>query len=156
MWKPEEDGITHVNVYSKGATPLGQVLSNFAYTPFTCEDGDFNSIEAYWYWLGTPEEKRDVLRFTSGAYAKRLGKELHSKTVWLDESEFIQKICAAIDAKLKQYPSIQRALEKCELPLTHYYVYNGKAVEPTENKWVIRHLESKKGKNNDNSALSKL
>lgn len=28
---PEEDGITHINIYSKGSTELGRLLSNFAH-----------------------------------------------------------------------------------------------------------------------------
>jgi len=49
--KVEEDGVTHINIYSKGRTTLGQMLSNFEDSPFTCEDGNFRSIEDYWYWL---------------------------------------------------------------------------------------------------------
>jgi len=48
-----KDGIDHINLYSRGHTELGQYLSNFAYTPIQTEDGRFNSIEAYWYWLNT-------------------------------------------------------------------------------------------------------
>lgn len=33
-FKPEMDGIDHINVYSKGKTELGKLLSNFARTPF--------------------------------------------------------------------------------------------------------------------------
>lgn len=33
MINPLEDGITHINVYSKGATELGRLLTNFAHTP---------------------------------------------------------------------------------------------------------------------------
>lgn len=40
------DGIDHINIYSKGKTTLGRMLSNFACTPFTHpEDGKFASIE---------------------------------------------------------------------------------------------------------------
>jgi len=34
MINPEEDGITHINIYSKGKTDLGRMLSNFAKLPF--------------------------------------------------------------------------------------------------------------------------
>ena len=46
---PAEDGITHVNVYSRGLTTLGRWLSNFAHCPIETEDGPFASIEGYWY-----------------------------------------------------------------------------------------------------------
>ena len=49
--KPENDGIDHINVYSKGKTVLGRALSNFSYSririPFL---GTFLSVEAFWYW----------------------------------------------------------------------------------------------------------
>ena len=49
---PQNDGITHINVYSKGKTTLGRWLTNFAHTPIDTIDGHFESIEGYWYWLG--------------------------------------------------------------------------------------------------------
>jgi hypothetical protein len=70
---PSEDGIGHINVYSKAKTKLGRELSNFSFSPFTHpEDGKFNSIEGYWYWLGCKQEK---LRKVWGYAAKRLGRE---------------------------------------------------------------------------------
>jgi hypothetical protein len=50
--KPSEDGVTHINVYSRGNTELGRLLSNFAHTPFSHpEFGEFASVEGFWYWL---------------------------------------------------------------------------------------------------------
>jgi hypothetical protein len=44
--KPSEDGVTHINVYSRGNTELGRLLSNFAHTPFSHpEFGEFASVE---------------------------------------------------------------------------------------------------------------
>ena len=52
----EDDGITHINVYSKGATALGRALSNFARIPvMVVPNGRFESVEAYWYWLRVME-----------------------------------------------------------------------------------------------------
>ena len=31
---PKDDGVTHINIYSKGQTELGGLLSNFSRTPF--------------------------------------------------------------------------------------------------------------------------
>lgn len=46
-----KDGIDHINIYSKGRTALGRFLSNFAQAEIETEDGEFASIEGYWYWL---------------------------------------------------------------------------------------------------------
>ena len=47
MINPQNDGVDHINIYSKGLTELGRFLSNFEHILITTEDGDFNSIEGY-------------------------------------------------------------------------------------------------------------
>lgn len=136
---PEEDGITHINIYSKASTELGRFLTNFSYSPFYCEDGDFASIEAYWYWLGTDHPDKDKLRKLSGFKAKQLGRELKSLD-WQDSSEFKRKICSAITEKIKNSSFVQEFIDS-ELPFCHYYNYGGKVVEPEDGKWVIEHIE---------------
>lgn len=66
------DGETHINIYSRGATEIGRWLSNFSYSPIVTEDGSFNSIEGYWYWIQT---HNDSLRSLHGFSAKKIGKE---------------------------------------------------------------------------------
>ena len=39
MYKPKDDGITHINIYSQGKTQLGRFLSNFEPSPIETEDG---------------------------------------------------------------------------------------------------------------------
>ena len=70
----EEDGITHVNIYSQGKTKLGKWLSNFSHTPIDTEDGHFESIEGYWYWLVTDNINKDILRGLYGYEAKKPGE----------------------------------------------------------------------------------
>jgi hypothetical protein len=48
IYKSKDDGITHINIYSKGKTELGRWLSNFTYHPIETEDGKFDSVEGYW------------------------------------------------------------------------------------------------------------
>lgn len=129
---PSKDGIDHINVYSKGRTSLGQFSSNFAYAPFTCEDGKFNCVEGYWYWLSVPDDR---LRIAIGYSAKKLGRELRGENS-LDTPEFRRKIEAAIRAKFAAYPEYLRALKENDLPLVHYYVINGKA-KYAGYEWVI-------------------
>lgn len=134
---PLEDGDTHINIYSKGYTMLGRMLSNFAHTPFIHpEDGPFASVEGYWYWLGC---KNDSLRTVSGFAAKKLGRQLGASD-WQDTEEFKRKIKLAIKAKLDQNPQILKDLKASELPLTHYYFYGTKVVAVPEGDWIIEYI----------------
>lgn len=138
MIRPSEDGITHVNIYSKGQTDLGRFLSNFAYAPIEIEDGHFDSMEGYWYWLSS---KDDALRYKSGWDAKRYGRSIEAKD-WMDGDEFKNKIRHAIRVKLETYPDRLDELRQLRLPLMHYYVYGGKAKNAPQAWWIVDYLES--------------
>lgn len=139
MFDPNEDGKTHINVYSKGKTFLGRSLSNFAFSPFHHpEDGVFNSVEGYWYWLSC---KDDNLRKLSGWKAKEYGRKVGAKD-WLKDDEFKRKIKLAIEAKLQRWGQVRQLLQSCSLPLTHYYCYGGKVVNVPEADWILEYLES--------------
>lgn len=139
---PDGDGITHINVYSKARTWLGQQLTNFAHTPFNHPTlGRFASVEGFWYWLTRDD---DQLRHLYGSQAKRYGKSL-PLTRNFDPEAFQSAVRAALDAKLDQHPAIMEALSQSTLPLEHYYVMNFgskiKITEPRGNEWVVAHLE---------------
>lgn len=134
---PKEDGVLHINIYSKGATELGKLLSNFSKTPFTHpEHGNFQSVEGYWYWLksGVCE---DTLRSLSGFKAKEFGKTLD---IVLCE-EFEQNIITAIQCKLRQNKDLLKMLIESTLPFEHYYWYgdidNPKVYNLDKYKWQI-------------------
>jgi predicted NAD-dependent protein-ADP-ribosyltransferase YbiA (DUF1768 family) len=142
---PENDGVDHINVYSKGKTGLGRALSNFSHAPFDCVDGHFESVEGYWYWLTCTHPDRDKLRDVYGYQAKALGRELRGQD-WPEETaSFRRKVCAAILCKLKQNQWIFDKLDESNLPLVHYYVYGTKVVEPEAGKWQLEFLESIRG-----------
>ena len=139
--KIQNDGITHINVYSKGQTELGRFLSNFTHVPIETEDGKFNSIEGYWYWLSC---KNDQLREVSGYEAKHLGRILGGQ-YWQSSEEFQRKICSAIKNKLQTSIAEELLIKNkniLHLPLDHYYVYNNRIHRPKEGKWVITYIES--------------
>jgi len=133
MYNPDEDGITHINVYSKGKTELGRFLSNFSYFPIKTEDGCFDSVEGYWYWLSC---KDDNLRKMSGYQAKDYGRK-HGGKDWLSDDNFKRKITSAIEIKIKSNQYMYDKIKKCNLPFTHYYVYGSKLVNVPEAKWIL-------------------
>ena len=60
-FKPENDGIDHINVFSKSRSKLGRMLSNFAHTPFTLDGVKFESVESWWYWMKMNNINKSVL-----------------------------------------------------------------------------------------------
>jgi hypothetical protein len=139
------DGVDHINVYSKGHTQLGRWLSNFANSPIHIEhQGEFSSIEGYWYWLGTHDDR---LRTLDGYAAKKLGKSLERVHI-LTQSHFEQLIKTAIDIKLKSDRDKLKEFAYSQLPFAHYYEYgkakgNPKKVDAGFD-WIIQHLEMRR------------
>lgn len=131
------DGVHHINIYSKGKTEIGRWLSNFSYCPIDTENGNFNSIEGYWYWLTT---LNDRLRQLHGFSAKKLGKG-SEKIVKVSDKVFKSKICKALDLKLKTNP--KWVAEQCNLSLKHYYEYGGKRIEKQEYNWITEHIQNR-------------
>lgn len=134
---PEADGITHINVYSKGKTEAGRFMSNFAYTPFHHPKyGYFASVEALWYWLSC---KNDALRPLHGFAAKKLGRELRAPD-WVEDFNFKHDIKTGILAKLEANPEGAKLVSntKLTLPLVHYYNMRGKVTDLTEKSlWML-------------------
>lgn len=149
MIDPNEDGVTHINIYSKGKTELGRLLSNFAYTPVDLgPDGKFNSLEGYWYWLSSKKDKKaDELRKLYGWQAKALGRKLkipdYPEPSHIDKQlEFMRSFKYAMYDKLTQTPGLTELLKNSTLQFKHYYVYGGKVIDETENsQWMIEFWE---------------
>lgn len=132
-----EDGISHINIYSKGKTELGRWLSNFTKVELVLDEGVFQSIEGYWYYLSTKDERFKNLY---GWEAKKLGKELKSRTGKIPEQEFKDKIKKALDVKLR-LNHIQ--LGNSYLPFCHYYDYKGNKVD-VGYEWIVEHIERRR------------
>lgn len=132
------DGLDHINVYSKAKTELGRWLSNFAFTPLVIPgDGHFDSIECYWHWLLTGDER---LRHMASYAAKRLGRILRPRTAVFNKTQK-EKLLAAIDLKINQDPIKRRLLQDSTLPLTHYYEVGDPPLRKDGgHRWVIDHL----------------
>lgn len=153
-YNPQEDGVTHINVYSKGKTRLGQLLSNFAHTPFHHPTyGYFASVEAFWYWYSAWtrfEVKFDALRATHGFQAKKMGlilreEQLQLKTPLPVAIDFEQQVKTALLAKLEENVELRNKLSRNTLPLIHYYTWgegqNVKITYPQTNLYILDYLE---------------
>ena len=121
MYNLEMDGIDHINIYSKGKTPLGKFLSNWYEQPIYISIGKFRCIEGLIFFLGSFDDK---FRTYNGWTAKKKG-DCGDRHIRLPDDVFKRYIKEAMIAKLNQHLVMKRIFKENKLPLTHYYVYNG-------------------------------
>lgn len=143
------DGVDHINVYSKGKTPLGVYLSNFTEFKFDIPelgDAEFSSVEALWYYLGFEDfwgqPEVEALRPLSGFQAKKYGQALRLKWGYRqDNKEFFQNcILEATAAKIIFNPRMKKLYMDNNLPFVHYYVVRGAIVTSTSNKFQMDYI----------------
>lgn len=149
-YEPKDDGVTHINVYSKGRTELGRLLSNFGHTPFKHpEYGYFSSIEAFWYWLSLGKNN-DSLRSLYGFQAKKEGLALREALEKQGNRKpkienFNAEIKKAILCKIEQNERLGSLLKNSTLPLTHYYVWgdeaNYRVTYPEKYAWIHEYIQ---------------
>lgn len=138
---PHEDGVTYINIYSRGMTPLGRKLSHFPRTPFTHPVfGPFASMEGFWYYMRAqthlqPAGFGDQLRTLVGRDAKFYGRTLPSG--WYDD--FQEDILAANWQKIIQNPEIADMLVESSLPFKHFYIFGPKrlVIIPPRFEWLM-------------------
>ncbi|AIX13015.1 hypothetical protein NW77_007 [Erwinia phage phiEa2809] len=137
---PQKEGQTHYNIYSQSRTELGRFLSHFQHHPMETEDGQFDSLEGYWYWLYT---KDDRLRYLSGYDAKRLGQS--SRRLTVNETLIMHKIIAATKIKLDTMPlHLLKELHTSRLPLIHAYVHQGRYTIQTSMDEIIKYINHRR------------
>lgn len=149
---PQQDGVTHINIYSRGKTDVGRALSNFTYGPFTHpEFGAFVSVEGFWYWVGAEDgPERERLRNLFGPSAKMIGSSIPG--IPMEEEDFRQLVREAMRCKIEQNPAIRRLFVESTLPFDHYYVcferdfrepsgYRTWPVKKKKHQWQLDFLE---------------
>ncbi len=141
------DGVTHINVYSRGETKLGRMLSNFYRAEFTYPPyGTFASVEGFWYYYLTGAQ-HDHLKLLWDFRAKQEGRKLRDdridKNGLSEENKTV--ILEAIRCKLRQNRYILRELTESTLPLEHYYLYHGAKVYQPQYGWMIDELSRIRG-----------
>ena len=129
---PSNDGINHINAYSKGQTELGRLLSNFANTPFDHDElGHFESMEGFWYYCSTGMI-HDELKSLSGFDAKKFGRNLPVIT----NDKFKDLIVEGLECKLTQNEYLLDMCADNDLPYVHYYVHPDSPIKLDESFWI--------------------
>ena len=133
MFRPETEGIDHINMYSKSTLEYGRMLSNFHHFPIVTAEGRFSSVEGYWWWLSIePCAEREKLRDMYGYPAAKYGKELLGEHLRVIDPNFDHKILKAIWYKMRRNKDLFKP-EYANLPIVHYYVYSDKIIDKTKN-----------------------
>lgn len=148
-YRTEDDGLTHINVYSQGRTEIGRWLSNFEHTPLSLPEGEFMSLEAYYHYLKVQQSitlanqttatlpawtstHLERLKRQHGKRAQDVGRDLKRRLSKFGvriqnrpTDQFVAAFEAALRQKLERNPvqhaRLQSVLED-GLPLVHYYV----------------------------------
>jgi hypothetical protein len=134
-----DDGVTHINIWLHGQTPLGRMLSHFYNMRFTHPVlGPFNSMEGLWHYVKTTE-KDDNLRKLHGGPAKDYGKKLTQVRI----PNFRDIIIAANFYKIEGNPELKKLMIESTLPF-RWYFYHGPEdvlIEPPEYEWLVEGFE---------------
>lgn len=151
IYLPKDDGIDHINVYSRGKTELGRILSNFSKTEIRKTYGTFSSVEGLYHYLkgmrsiksrslhldDIPAEYRwakpifQTLFGCSGAAAKEAGNQLRTSLTGhgveyfnVPDEDFTEEIIDGIVSKIENDPRLKAMVLANDLPYVHYYISN--------------------------------
>ncbi|MBN22752.1 MAG: hypothetical protein CL678_15815 [Bdellovibrionaceae bacterium] len=139
---PLDDGVTHINIYSKARTKLGYLLSNLTDAQVRHPRlGVFKTLEGLWFYYSTGCVD-EIFRVLPGFKAKRYGSTLPR----VQQDDFEEVIKEALYCKVIQNPIIAELMLESTLPFEHYYYYgnpkNAKVINVTSNRWVVDELEA--------------
>jgi len=148
-FKPENDGIDHINVFSKSRSKLGRMLSNFAHTPFTLDGNKFESVESWWYWTKMNNINKTVLFpiFSDeqlGEIRSLIGKEakLYFRELYKDDSSSFNaepfELKRTYLQKLEENPDVKKELMENKLPIDHYYMMFDKKISAASSMWTAK------------------
>lgn len=147
-----EDGVKHLNIYSKAKTSLGKQLTNMYPFKFVYENIEFNSVEQAWHYykfIDQPEIAKQILAmdnpFNCLSFA-RANKTDASNKVALSigfKLRIEEVICTRIEADI----NLKNALRNSILPFEHYYAYGDKIHDQRDKyDWLIKIFENIRSK----------
>ena len=140
-----QDGIDHINIYSKGKSTLGKRLTNMFPFNFTFDGLIFKSVEHAWHYYKFIDYNPDVatqIFETNSPYdalkiARANATEDTSSVVLTNE--FRSLIKEVIKQRIMEDESLIILLRNSWLPFEHYYVYGADKIQDQSDKyaWLI-------------------
>ena len=121
VYHPSTDSIDHINIYSRGHTELGRLLTNpspigFEHPAF----GHFNTAEGLHFFLKTGMLDYEYAQL-SGFEARKKGKADHKN--YIQNPDFDRLMRIGWICKITQNPKLYELVITNTLPLVHYYYY---------------------------------
>lgn len=160
----EDDGVTHINVYSGAKTELGRFWSNFSCTNTQTPHGWFSSLEGYYHYLKiirslaqVPDVPSDLnistelekLKKLSGKPAQQAGRELRKKmagfgiyTIDVPDDWFNTNFKEALVNKLNYNNEMRDKTLSNELPYLHYYVMGKNVYYKPHFSWLTEQINA--------------
>lgn len=143
MILPDEDGVTHINIYSKGKTELGRLLTNMSEVGFDHPvAGYFRSMEGFWYYYFTRSQHNEF-KVMNPWECKKAGKLMRDDRIDKEGISSLDKviILQAIGYKIKQSMKIIGLMIDSELPFAHYYCYGDRVIMLPQYDWMTEEFE---------------
>jgi len=155
QYLPEEDGVTHINVYTKAKTKLGRLLTNMSNISFPIKikgkEYIFSSLEGYWYFTKIKLIKgvedfsfQNIDCFSAKIKGNNFLKG-DNKIKEEDYPSFQKEIKKALKAKIENNEEIKELLISTTLPFIHYYYYgegdDSKIILKKEDEWMMKEIE---------------
>lgn len=144
------DGLTHINIYSKGRTSLGRALTNMCLFTFEYNSLTFHSVEQAWHYFKFININEVVAKaimnmddaYTIKKYAKPYNNE--ATALYVQSQEFRSLIKDVICTRLNSDNDLQLQLRNSHLPFEHYYSFGNditgyKVVDESDKyDWLIK------------------
>lgn len=133
-----KDGVDHINIWEKGNTELGKVLSPSVTIPFNHGlFGHFETMEGFWHYIHSAE-RDDRIRNMSGTSLKNFARKLSPTRV----KHFKALIIDANYQKIKKYKQVVESLKESSLPFDAYYTNNvGLRIRHNYSVWLCAGFE---------------
>lgn len=136
-----DDGITHINIYSQGKTKLGKMLSNFYDSDFIHPQyGKFKTVEGLWYWLRTGKTHIEF-RGMSGFKCKEFGRTKSGNSDFVINEKFKKDILIGIETKIQSNRELLNLFKSSKLPFEHYYVNDDNIKKLPQYNWIVEGIE---------------
>ena len=132
------DGFDHINLWSKGETPLGRALAMESENPINLPGlGRFSSVFALWVYL-TTKNRQTFLR-TAKDYVLRAWLRTRETTGNVTDYENVRYICAAALVNIVNRNTVLREalIATGDAQILSYIVHNNvRITHPQANWWV--------------------